>query len=67
MAEKDLNKVVDDIAASIRQLVSDLETREKSGDILKPKDVRAIASQLHAHVTNLLSAVGRQRQERAGK
>lgn len=67
MPEKDLNKVVDDIATSIEQLVNDLERREKRGEILEAKEVRAVADRLQTHVTNLLSAVARLRQKKRGE
>jgi phage-related minor tail protein len=65
--EKDLNKVVDDIAISIEQLVNDLERREKRGEILGAKEVREVADQLQTHVANLLSAVARLRQIKKGE
>ena len=61
MPERELNKVVDDIAMSIRTLVDDLESRRKQGEMIKATEVRAIASQLRIHVENLLSAERRLR------
>ena len=61
MPEKKLNKVVDDIAMSIRNLVDDLESRRKKGEMIKATEVRAIANQLRIHVENLLSAERRLR------
>jgi hypothetical protein len=67
VTEKNLNKVADDIAMVINQLVNDLESREKKGEILKATEVLAVASQLQTHVANLLSAVRRLREEKASK
>ncbi|HEV7613513.1 MAG TPA: hypothetical protein VGO37_16665 [Steroidobacteraceae bacterium] len=53
------SKALDDIAVSIKQLVNELESREKKGEILAAIEVRAIARQLQAHVANLLSEVRR--------
>lgn len=66
MTEKNLKKVSDDIAIAINQLVNDLESREKKGEILKATEVRAVANQLQTHVANLLSAV-RRLEEKASK
>jgi hypothetical protein len=67
VTEKDPNKVVDDIAASIKQLLDELENREKNGETLKSAEVRAVANQLQTHVAHLLSAVSQLRREKAGK
>jgi hypothetical protein len=66
VTEKNLKKVSDDIAIAINQLVNDLESREKKGEILKATEVRAVANQLQTHVANLLSAV-RRLEEKASK
>jgi hypothetical protein len=67
VTEKNLKKVSDDIAIAINQLVNDLESREKKGEILKATEVRAVANQLQTHVANLLSAVRRLREEKESK
>jgi hypothetical protein len=67
VTEKNLNKVADDIAILIDQLVNDLESREKKGEILKATEIRAVANQLQTHVANLLAAVRRLREEKASK
>jgi hypothetical protein len=67
VTEKNLKKVSDDIAIAINQLVNDLESREKRGEILKATEVRAVANQLQTHVANLLSAVRRLREEKESK
>jgi hypothetical protein len=67
VTEKNLNKVADEIAIAINQLVNDLESREKKGEILKTTEVRAVANQLQTHVANLLSALRRLREEKASK
>ena len=46
---------------AIKQLANDLENRERSGDMLDPAEVRAVAKRLQAYVANLMSAVGRMR------
>jgi hypothetical protein len=58
---EDLHKVVDDIAAAIKRLATDLESRERSGEMLDPDEVRAVAKRLQTHVANLMAAVGRTR------
>jgi hypothetical protein len=67
VAEENLNKVADGIAIAIRQLVDDLESREKNGEILKAAEVHAVANQLQTHLANLLTAVRRLREEKPGK
>lgn len=67
MTEKDLNKVLNDVANSIKHLVSDLERREQNGEVLKSTEVRAIAEQLHSHVMDLLGAVGQLPEDEASK
>jgi hypothetical protein len=61
VTQKDLQKIVDDIAIAINHLVSDLESRESRGEILGPAEVRAVARRLQAHVASLMSAIGRMR------
>jgi uncharacterized protein YutE (UPF0331/DUF86 family) len=56
---EDLHKVVDDIATAIQHIANDLESREKSGDLLDQAEVRAVARRLQTHAANLMSAVGR--------
>ena len=54
--QRDPGKVLDETATSIRRLVRDLENREREGDVVTTAEIRKIASQLHAHVENLLAA-----------
>ena len=61
MTLEDLQKVVDDIAIAIKHLANDLESRERSGEMLDPAEARAVARRLQAHVANLMSAIGRMR------
>jgi hypothetical protein len=58
---EDPHKVVDDIAIAIEHLANDLETREKSGEVLDAAEVRAVAKRLQTHAANLMSALGRMR------
>jgi hypothetical protein len=58
---EDLDKVVDEIAMAIKHLANDLQSRERSGEMLDPAEVRAVAKRLQTHVANLMSAVGRTR------
>jgi hypothetical protein len=54
--QKDLDKVLDETATSIRKLVRDLENRERMGVVVTAAEIRKIASQLQAHVEDLLAA-----------
>jgi hypothetical protein len=54
--QKDLDKVLDETATSIRKLVWDLENRERMGDVVTAAEIRKIANQLQAHVADLLAA-----------
>jgi len=53
---KDPRKVLDETATSIQRLVRGLENREIGGDGLTATEIRTIASQLQAHVEELLAA-----------
>ena len=54
--QRNLDKVLDETATSIKKLVRDLENRERMGDVVTAAEIRKIASQLQAHVENLLAA-----------
>jgi hypothetical protein len=53
---KDPHKVLDETATSIQRLVQDLENREIEGDGVTATEIQTIASQLQAHVEELLAA-----------
>jgi chromosome segregation and condensation protein ScpB len=55
-ANKDARKVLDEIAASIKGLVLDLENRETEGRRLTATEIQTIAGQLQVHVESLLTA-----------
>jgi hypothetical protein len=60
VTEKDLsNTALDDIAMSIKHLVDDWDRRKKTGEIIAPAEVRAIARQLQTHVVELLSEINK--------
>jgi hypothetical protein len=67
VTERDVNKIVDDVATSIKRLANELEIREKDGEILKAAEIRAVADQLRSHVKKLLSAVSRLREKGPGR
>jgi len=54
--QKDPRKVLDETATSIQRLVQDLENREIEGDGVTATEIQTIASQLQAHVEELLAA-----------
>jgi hypothetical protein len=54
--QRDPRKILDDTATSIQRLVQDLENREIGGDVVTATEIQTIASQLQAHVEELLSA-----------
>jgi hypothetical protein len=54
--QKDPGKVLDETATSIKRLVRDLENRELEGNVVTAAEIRKIASQLQAHVEDLLAA-----------
>jgi hypothetical protein len=54
--QRDPGKVLDETATSIERLVRDLESREIEGDVVTAAEIRKIASQLQAHVEDLLAA-----------
>jgi hypothetical protein len=54
--QKDPSKILDETATSIQRLVQDLENREIGGDGVTATEIQTIASQLHAHVEELLAA-----------
>ena len=54
--QKDPRKVLDETATSIQRLVQDLENREIEGDDVTATEIQTIASQLQAHVEELLAA-----------
>ena len=63
----DPRKVLDETATSIKELVLDLENRETAGRRLTATEIQNIASQLQAHVENLLAASRGLRDEKPGE
>jgi len=53
--QRDPGKVLDETATSIEKLVLDLESREIQGEVITRAETRKIASQLQAHVQELLA------------
>ena len=53
---RDLGKVLDETATSIKNLIQELENRERQGTVVTAAEIRKIASQLQAHVEGLLEA-----------
>jgi hypothetical protein len=64
--QRDLDKVLDETATSIKKLVRDLENRERMGDVVTAAEIRKIASQLQAHVGDLLAASSSLRAVKSG-
>jgi hypothetical protein len=62
---KDLRKVLDETATSIRKLVLDLENREREGRHVTATEIQTIASQLQVHVEDLLAASRSLRDEKS--
>jgi hypothetical protein len=54
--QKDPRKVLEETATSIERLVQDLENHEIGGDGVTATEIQTIASQLQAHVEELLAA-----------
>jgi hypothetical protein len=52
----DPRKTLDETETSIKELVLDLENREKEGMRLTATEIQIIAGQLKVHVQNLLAA-----------
>lgn len=52
----DPREALDEIATSIKELAFDLENRETEGKRPTASEIQTIASQLQAHVENLLAA-----------
>ena len=63
--DKDPRKVLDETATSIRKLVLDLENREMEGRPVTTTEIQTIASQLQAHVEDLLAASRSLRDEKS--
>ena len=61
MTPEDPHKVVDDISIAIKHLTNDLESRERSGEVLDAAEARAVAKRLQTHAANLMAALGRLR------
>jgi uncharacterized metal-binding protein YceD (DUF177 family) len=53
---KDPREALDETAASIKELVLELENREAEGRRLTANEIQTIASQLQVHVESLLEA-----------
>jgi hypothetical protein len=62
---KEPRKVLDETATSIRKLVLDLENREMEGRPVTTSEIQTIASQLQAHVEDLLAASRSLRDEKS--
>jgi hypothetical protein len=63
--DKDPRKVLDETATAIRKLVLDLENREMQGRPVTTTEIQTIASQLQAHVEDLLAASRSLRDEKS--
>ena len=64
---KDPRKALDETANSIKELIIDLENLETEGRRLTATEIQMIASQLQAHVENLLTASRSLRDEKPGE
>jgi hypothetical protein len=53
----DPNKVLDETATSIRNLVFDLEIREREGRPVTATEIQTMASRLQVHVEDILAAL----------
>jgi hypothetical protein len=53
---RDPRIVLDETATSIKKLIQDIENREIQGAVVTAAEIRTIASQLQAHVEDLLAA-----------
>jgi hypothetical protein len=53
----DPSKLLDETSASIRNLVLDLEIREREGRPVTATEIQSIASRLQVHVENVLAAL----------
>ena len=62
---KDPRNVLDETATAIRKLVLDLENREMEGRPVTTTEIQTIASQLQAHVEDLLAASRSLRDEKS--
>jgi len=63
--QKDPSKIIDETASSIKRLVEELENRESKGDGVTTREIQRIASQLQAHVGDLLAASNRLREQKS--
>ncbi|HMH30055.1 MAG TPA: hypothetical protein VK580_15830 [Steroidobacteraceae bacterium] len=64
---KNPRKLLDETATSINKLVLDLENREMEGQPVTANEIQTIASQLQAHVEDLLAAAKSLRDEKSGR
>jgi hypothetical protein len=64
---KNPRKLLDETATSINKLVLDLENREMEGHPVTANEIQTIASQLQAHVEDLLAAAKSLRDEKSGR
>jgi hypothetical protein len=64
---KNPRKLLDETATSINKLVLDLENREMEGHPVTANEIQTIASQLQAHVEDLIAAAKSLRDEKSGR
>jgi hypothetical protein len=56
MTKNNLDKTLSETTASIKRLVTDLESREKTGESISAAEIEEIAYQLDSYVEDLVSA-----------